>query len=74
MTLINKVEEGVYNYVKQHRETPSHIVMHPTTLEYFWIEIYESMGWSNGQEGKGMKYRGIDILRSLDVEPGEIII
>lgn len=74
MELINKVESGVYNYVKHHQKTPSHIVMHPITLEDFRREIYGAAGWDIGQVGKGMKYRGIDILRSPDVEPGEIVI
>jgi hypothetical protein len=67
----DKLENQIHNLIMETAKEPKIIVMHPQT----WIKIAKEV---TGKEGMAinrydpnMKYKGIKVLRSLDLLEGE---
>ncbi len=72
--LANKLEDQIHHVIAETGREPSAIVMHPQT----WLDLVREGG---GHEAlainmycPSMKYRGIKVLRSLDLLEGEFEI
>ncbi len=67
----NNLEIAIYSHISKTGKEPSLIVMHPVT----WIglcEIFFGMDSIISKEMQSsLKYRGIKVLRSLDITQGE---
>lgn len=66
----SKLENQIHDKIMETRREPNLIVMHPET----WIDLVKEIFGKNGMEvnrqDQNMKYKGIKVLRSLDVNEG----
>jgi hypothetical protein len=64
----NNLEVEIYNYVSKTGKEPNLIVMHPVT----WLGLCENFFGMDSVISREMqsslKYRGIKVLRSLDIK------
>jgi hypothetical protein len=67
----DKLENQIHNVIMETAREPKLIVMHPQT----WIDLVKEVTSKNGMAinkyDQNMKYRGIKVLRSLDLLEGE---
>lgn len=67
----DKLENQIYNVIMETAREPKLIVMHPQT----WIDLTKEVFGNNGmyinRYDSNMKYRGIKVIRSLDLLEGE---
>lgn len=67
----DKLENQIYNVIMETAREPKLIVMHPQT----WFDLVKEVNDKDGMEiniyNPNMKYRGIKVLRSLDLFEGE---
>lgn len=67
----DKLENQIHNVIMETGREPKLIVMHPQT----WVDLVKEVFWKDGMEinrfDQNMKYRGIKVLRSLDLLEGE---
>lgn len=67
----DKLENQIHNVIIETAREPKLIVMHPQT----WIDLVKEVIAKNGIEiniyDPNKKYRGIKVLRSLDLLEGE---
>ena len=67
----DKLENQIHNVIMETAREPKLIVMHPQT----WIDLVKEVTGKDGMAInryiQNMKYRGIKVLRSLDLLEGE---
>ena len=67
----DKLENQIYNVIMETAREPKLIVMHPQT----WVDRVKEVTGKNGMAiniyDPNKKYRGIKVLRSLDLLEGE---
>ena len=67
----DKLENQIYNVIMETAREPRLIVMHPQT----WVDLVKEVTGKDGmainRHDPNMKYRGIKVLRSLDLLEGE---
>ena len=67
----DKLENQIYNLIMETSRQPNIIVMHPQT----WVDLVREVTGKDGMEinrlNPNKKYRGIKVLRSLDLLEGE---
>lgn len=67
----DKLENQIHNVIMETAREPKIIVMHPQT----WVDLVKEVTGKGGMAINGcdpnMKYRGIKVLRSLDLLEGE---
>ena len=67
----DKLENQIHNVIMETAREPKFIVMHPQT----WVDLVKEVTGKDGMAinryGTNMKYRGIKVLRSLDLLEGE---
>lgn len=79
MNIVDNLEEELWEYRRNYtyEEFPRAIIMHPGTLEDLVTTKTEhgSPLWKLSMDNKGgFSFKGIRIIRSLDVEEGAILI
>ena len=67
----NKLENKILNVIMETARNPKIIVMHPKTWEDLAKEVTGKDGMAINRHDPNMKYRGIKVLRSLDLLEGE---
>lgn len=72
--LINKLEREHYNRVCQIGVDCSLIVVHPKTYKDLIREVQESFGIQINFNKYSLEYRGIKVIRSLDVLEGYFLV
>lgn len=73
----SKLEDTIFSFVANHNRGVEHIVMHPDTWEEVLKEIISSNGSSyhkSTENMKDIKYKGIRVVRSTDVEKFKFLI
>jgi uncharacterized membrane protein len=67
----DKLENQIYNVIMETAREPKLIVMHPQT----WVDLVKEVTGKDGMAiniyDPNKKYRGIKVLRSLDLLEGE---
>jgi hypothetical protein len=67
----DKLENQIHNVIMETAREPKLIVMHPQT----WVDLVKEVTGKDGMAinryDPNMKYRGIKVLRSLDLLEGE---
>jgi uncharacterized membrane protein len=67
----DKLENQIYNVIMETARVPKLIVMHPQT----WVDLVKEVTGKDGMAiniyDPNKKYRGIKVLRSLDLLEGE---
>ena len=67
----NKLKNQIHNVIMETERMPKLIVMHPQT----WVDLQKEVTGKDGvainRYDPNMKYRGIKVLRSLDLLEGE---
>jgi len=67
----DKLENQIHNVIMERAREPKIIVMHPQT----WVDLAKEVTGKDGMTinrcDPNMKYRGIKVLRSLDLLEGE---
>lgn len=67
----DKLENQIHNVIMETAREPRLIVMHPQT----WVDLVKEVickdGMAINRYDQNMKYRGIKVLRSLDLLEGE---
>ncbi len=67
----DKLENQIYNVIMETAREPKLIVMHPQK----WVDLVKEVTGKDGMAinkyYQNMKYRGIKVLRSLDLLKGE---
>jgi hypothetical protein len=72
--LQNRINE--WQLIRIHHEPINFIIMHPET----YIDLYREFSinsiymWKNPHFSDNISYRGIKVLRSVDIERGEFIL
>lgn len=67
----DKLENQIHNVIMETAREPKLIVMHPLTWENLAKEVIGKDGMTINKYDPNMKYRGIKVLRSLDLLEGE---
>jgi hypothetical protein len=67
----DKLENQIHNVIMETAREPNVIVMHPQTLVDLVKEVTGKDGMAINRHDPNMKYRGIKVLRSLDLLEGE---
>jgi hypothetical protein len=67
----DKLENQIYNVVMETAREPKFIVMHPQTWDDLIKEVTGKDGMAINRYDPNLKYRGIKVLRSLDLLAGE---
>jgi len=67
----DKLENQIHNVIMETARVPKLIVMHPQTWVDLSKEVTEKDGMTINRHDPNMKYRGIKVLRSLDLLEGE---
>jgi hypothetical protein len=65
-----KLENEMYARISQTGRECNLIVMHPRTWQDLLKEVIDSDGMAIYRHDPSLKYRGIQVLRSLDVAEG----
>lgn len=68
--LQDKLENEIYVRISQTGRECNLIVMHPKTWQDLLKEVVESCGMAINRHDPSLKYRGIKVLRSLDMAEG----
>ena len=71
MKLQTLLEEAIYNHLSGKKYEPTLIVVHPRTYRELVAEINQILSFHLGDN---LKYRGIKVLRSHDVEENKFEI
>jgi hypothetical protein len=66
-----KLENQIHNVITETAREPRTIVMHPQTWENLINEVIIKDGMAINRFESNIKYRGIKVLRSLDLLEGE---
>ena len=69
--LQDKLEKQIYNVVMETAREPKHIIMHPQTWADLVEEVIGKYGMAINIYASNREYRGIKVLRSLDLLEGE---
>lgn len=67
----DKLENQIHNVIMETAREPKFIVMHPQTWVDLVKEVTAKDGMAINRYDQNMKYRGIKVLRSLDLLEGE---
>jgi hypothetical protein len=67
----DKLENKIHNVIMETAREPKLIVMHPQTWVDLSKEVTGKDGMAINRHAPYMKYRGIKVLRSLDLLEGE---
>ena len=67
----DKLENQIHNVIMETAREPKLIVMHPQTWVDLVKEVTAKDGMAINRYDQNMKYRGIKVLRSLDLLEGE---
>lgn len=67
----DKLENQIHNLIVETAREPRIIVMHPQTWVDLVKEVTRKDGMAINRHDPNMKYRGIKVLRSLDLLEGE---
>ena len=67
----DKLENQIHNVIMETAREPKLIVMHPLTWVALTKEVTGKDGMAINIYDPNMKYRGIKVLRSLDLLEGE---
>lgn len=67
----DKLENQIHNVIMETAREPKLIVMHPQTWFDLVKEVTGKYGMAINRYDPNMKYRGIKVLRSLDLLEGE---
>jgi hypothetical protein len=67
----DKLENQIHNVIMETAREPKFIVMHPQTWVDLVKEVIAKDGMAINRYDQNMKYRGIKVLRSLDLLEGE---
>lgn len=67
----DKLENQIHNVIMETAREPKLIVMHPQTWVDLVKEVISKDGMAINRYDPNMKYRGIKVLRSLDLLEGE---
>lgn len=70
----DKLENQIHNVIMETAREPKLIVMHPQTWADLAKEVIGKDGMAINRYDPNMKYRGIKVLRSLDLLEGEFEI
>jgi len=70
----DKLENQIHNVIMETAREPKIIVMHPQTWQDLAKEITGKDGMAINRHYPDMRYRGIKVLRSLDLLEGEFKI
>lgn len=61
----DNLEYAIYSHISQTGKDVNLIVMHPKTAEKIWEDVFDIYNHE-----ASLKYRGIRVLRSLDISEG----
>ena len=67
----NKLKNQIHNVIMETERMPKLIVMHPQAWVDLQKEVTGKDGMAINRYDPNMKYRGIKVLRSLDLLEGE---
>jgi len=67
----HKLDNQIHNVIMEIAREPKHIVMHPQTWVDLAKEVTGKDGMAINRHDPNMKYRGIKVIRSLDLLEGE---
>jgi len=67
-----KLLTSIRDNVRAKHKEPDVIIMHPLLFRDFESEVYLSLSWVPTNTGRLKEYRGIEILRSEDLNKNEM--
>ena len=74
MKILNILREGYHNFIRTNSCYPTQVIIHPIDVETLMDEVKVQMGAEFNMMYNGKyHYRGLIVIRSLDVEENEPI-
>jgi len=74
MSLISKLEEELYQRIRQTGKYCDLIVMHPQTWVDLKKEVFDLDSTVINRHDPSLKYKGIRVIRSLDIEENLFLV
>ncbi len=69
-----QIQQAINEYMSKRYEEPTHIILHPLTHQQFINELLNIANQEVYRIANNLEYRGMKVVRSLDIKPGEILL